>query len=87
MIWHAVGEHWLVMVAGAANFTAGVIGLLFAAQIPDSVLVGVALFVAGTGTALISWSLATVVSLARVVSRLEATVEDHERRLSRTEDR
>lgn len=87
MIWHALGEHWVVLVAGAANFTAGVFGLLFAAQIPDSVLVGVALFVAGTGTALIGWSLATVVSLARVVSRLEATVEDHERRLTRTEDR
>lgn len=87
MIWHMMSEHWLVMVAGALNFAAGVFGLVFAAQIPDSVLVGVALFVAGTGTALIGWSLATVVSLARVVSRLEATVEDHERRLSKAEDR
>lgn len=85
MIWEALWEHWVVMAAGAANFTVGVVSLVFAAQIPDSVLVGVALFVAGTGTALIGWSLATVVSLARVVSRLEATVEDHERRLSRSE--
>ena len=52
MIWNMVSEHWLVMVAGALNFAAGVFGLVFAAQIPDSVLVGVTLFVAGTGTAL-----------------------------------
>lgn len=85
MIWQTVSEHWLVVIGGALNFAAGVFGLLFAAQVPDSVLAGVALFVAGTGTALIGWSLATVVSLARVVSRLEATVDDHERRLQKVD--
>lgn len=85
MIWQVVTEHWLVVVGGALNFAAGVFGLVFAAQVPDSVLAGVALFVAGTGTALIGWSLATVVSLARVVSRLEATVEDHDRRLGKVD--
>jgi hypothetical protein len=83
VIWHTITEHWLVVIGGALNFAAGVFGLLFAAQVPDSVLAGVALFVAGTGTALIGWSLATVVSLARVVSRLEATVDDHDRRLTK----
>ena len=78
-------EHWVVAVAGALNFAAGVLALALGAQINDSVLAGIALFVAGTGTALIGWSLATVVSLARVVSRLEATVEDHERRLQKVD--
>lgn len=85
MIWQAVTDHWLVVLGGALNFAAGVFGLLFAAQVPDSVLAGITLFVAGTGTALVGWSLATVVSLARVVSRLEATVEDHERRLAKVD--
>ncbi len=82
MIAH-MAEHWVVAVAGALNFTAGVVALVFGAQINDSVLAGIALFVAGTGTALIGWSLATIVSLARIVSRLESKTEELEFRLEK----
>ncbi len=76
MIAH-MAEHWVVAAAGALNFTAGVVALLFGAQINDSVLAGIALFVAGTGTALIGWSLATI------VSRLESKTEELEFRLEK----
>lgn len=76
-------EHWLVVIAGAFNFTAGVLALMFSAQVPDSVLAGVALFIAGTGTALIGWSLATIVSLARIVSKLESKTEELEFRIEK----
>ncbi len=78
-----MNDHWLVAVAGSLNFMAGLFALMFAAQVPDSVLVGIGLFIAGTGTALVGWSLATIVSLARIVSRLESKTEELEFRLSR----
>lgn len=78
-----MAEHWIVAVAGLLNFTAGVFALLLGAQVSDSVLAALALFVAGTGTALIGWSLATIVSLARIVSRLESKTEELEFRLER----
>lgn len=80
---HNMAEHWVVAVAGALNFTAGVVALVFGAQINDSVLAALALFIAGTGTALVGWSLATIVSLARIVSRLESKTEELEFRLER----
>lgn len=76
-------DHWVVCVAGVFNFAAGVLALVFAATVPDSVLVGVGLFIAGTGTALVGWSLATIVSLARIVSRLESKTEELEFRIER----
>lgn len=76
-------DHLWVVAAGVLNFTAGLFALVFAASVPDSVLVGVGLFIAGTGTALVGWSLATIVSLARIVSRLESKTEELEFRLSR----
>lgn len=79
----ALFEHWVVALAGAFNFAAGVVALVLGAQINDSVLAGIALFVAGTGTALIGWSLATIVSLARIVSRLESKTEELEFRLEK----
>ena len=82
MISHLM-EHWVVAVAGALIFAAGVLALALGAQINDSVLAGIALFVAGTGTALIGWSLATIVSLARIVSRLESKTEELEFRITK----
>lgn len=78
-----LADHWVVALAGAFNFTVGVLALVLAAQVPDSVLVGMGLFIAGTGTALVGWSLATIVSLARIVSRLESKTEELEFRLER----
>lgn len=78
-----MADHWVVCIAGALNFAAGVVALVLGAQINDSVLAGIALFVAGTGTALIGWSLATIVSLARIVSRLESKTEELEFRLEK----
>lgn len=72
----------VVAVASTANMIAGTL----AAEVNDGVLVGLGLFVLGTGTGIIGWALVLVVKLSNIVNRLEVTAEDHERRIARVED-
>lgn len=74
----------VVALMSTANAAAGVVGL-FAAEVNDGVLAGVALFVLGTGTAIAGWALVLLVRLSNLVAGLERTAEDHERRLARVE--
>lgn len=65
------------LAVAAWAFAASVVG----AKVNDGVLVTAVLFVLGAGTGIAGWALVLLVRLSNVVSRLEATAEDHERRL------
>lgn len=69
-------------VVGAAL---GLTAFIFGAEVNDGVLATVALFVVATGTAIAGWALILLVKLSNVVSKLEVTADDHERRLTRVE--
>lgn len=75
----------VVAVLSTVNIVVGWVALMFAAEVNDGLLTGIALFVLGTGTGIVGWALVLLVRLSNVVSRLEATAEDHDRRLSRLE--
>lgn len=82
---HAASAGWslaVVAVASTLNAVVGVLAVVFAAEVNDGVLAGAALFVLGTATGILGWALVLVVKLSNVVSKLEVTSEDHERRLS-----
>lgn len=84
-LWHAAVEHAVVAVVATVNLlVAGVAGVaqLVGAQVNDGLLTGAVLFVLGTGTGIAGWALVLLVRLSNVVSRLEATAADHERRLT-----
>lgn len=59
------------------------IASLFAAEVNDGVLAGMVLFVLGIGTGIVGWALVLLIRLSNIVSKLETTTEDHERRLSK----
>lgn len=69
-------------VVGAAL---GFVAVILGAEVNDGVLATVALFVVATGTAIAGWALILLVKLSNVVSKLEVTTDDHERRLTRVE--
>ena len=77
----------IVAVAATLNVAAAVMAPLFAAEVNDGVLAGLALFVLGTGTGIVGWALVVLVRLTATVARLEGTTDDHERRLGNLEPR
>lgn len=84
-LWHAAIEHAVVAAVATANLVVATIaGLvqLAGAEVNDGLLTGAVLFVLGTGTGIAGWALVLLVRLSNVVSRLEATADDHERRLT-----
>lgn len=72
----------VVAVASTANAAVGALVAVVGAEINDGVLASLTLFVLATGTGIIGWALVVVVKLSNIVSKLEVTTEDHERRLS-----
>lgn len=85
LAWQMAHDHLWAAVASTSAWLAGT-GVLFAqmlgAQVNDGVIVGVALFIAGTLTTFLGWLAVVVVRATQVLARLEATAEDHERRLT-----
>lgn len=82
---HAVSAAASVVVAVFSTLNIVVGWVALAAEVNDGVLTGIALFVLGTGTGIVGWALVLLVRLSNVVSRLETTAEDHDRRISRLE--
>lgn len=83
-LWAAALDHALVAFLATVNLavaTAAGLVQLVGAEVNDGLLTGAVLFVLGTGTGIAGWALVLLVRLSNVVSRLEATAEDHERRL------
>ena len=72
----------VVAVASTLNGAVAVAVAVLGAEINDGVLASATLFVLATGTGIIGWALVVIVKLSNIVSRLEVTTEDHERRLS-----
>ncbi len=72
----------IVAVASTANAAVATLVAVVGAEINDGVLASLMLFVLATGTGIIGWALVVVVKLSNIVSKLEVTTEDHERRLS-----
>lgn len=72
-------------VLSTANLIAGVGTWVFAAEVSDGALVAAGLFVMGTATAIAGWALVLLVKLSGIVAKLEATADDHERRIARIE--
>lgn len=72
----------IVAVASTANAAVAALVAVVGAEINDGVLASATLFVLATGTGIIGWALVVIVKLSNIVSRLEVTTEDHERRLS-----
>lgn len=81
-MFHHLSDLFWLKAASTANALVGM-GGLFAAEVNDGLLVGAVLFVLGTGTGIVGWALVLLVRLSNVVSKLETTAEDHERRLTR----
>lgn len=87
MIGHLVGaahDHAIAAMVATVNLAVAAVAFaarLVGAEVNDGVLVTAVLFVLGTGTGIAGWALVLLVRLSNVVSRLEATTEDHERRL------
>lgn len=87
-MWHSAYDHAIVAVAATTNLViAAAAATLRAigAEVNDGFLVAAFVFVLGTGTGIAGWALLLLIRLSNVVSRLEATTEDHERRISRVE--
>jgi hypothetical protein len=85
MMWQAVHEHTAAAAAAAVSWVAGgavMFAQVVGAQVNDGVIVGVALFIAGTLTTFLGWLAVVVVRATQVLARLETTAEDHERRLT-----
>jgi hypothetical protein len=83
-LWHAAAEHVVVACVATVNLmVAGVAGVvqIIGAEVNDGLLTGAVLFVLGTGTGIAGWALVLLVRLSNVVSRLETTADDHDRRL------
>ncbi len=74
------GWAWILLSAQAAASVVGLAGVL-GAEVNDTVLAGVALFVGGIFVSIIGWSLVLLVRMSNVVSRLEEQGKDHERRI------
>lgn len=81
----AARDHAVTAVVATLNVVVGVTAALFGAEINDGLLTGAVLFVVATGTGIAGWALVLLVRLSNIVARLEATGEDHERRLGRLE--
>ena len=85
MAWQAAHEHTTAAVMGFLSWLGGT-AVMFAqvigVEVSSSVIVGVALFISGTLTTFLGWLAVVVVRATQVLSRLETTAEDHERRLT-----
>lgn len=80
--------HSKVMLVSTVDLVLGAIGgaaWLLGAEVPDGALVGGVLFVLGTGMGVMGWALVLLVKLDGLVSAMQATGEDHERRLNNLE--
>ena len=85
LVWQSAHDHALAAFAASVSWLGGS-AVLFAqvlgAQVNDGVIAGVALFIAGTLTGFLGWLAVVVVKATQVLARLEATADDHERRLT-----
>ena len=85
LIWHSVNDHALAALASAASWLGGtgvLVAAVFGAQVDTTVIVGVAMFIAGTLVTFLGWLAVVVVRATQVLARLEGQSEDHERRLN-----
>lgn len=60
-------------------------GYLMASEVPDAALQGIGAFAAAVFIAMASWALMQLVSLARIIARLDERTNDHDRRLDQIE--
>lgn len=84
-IWQATHDHVAAAAMAAISWISGagvLVAQVLGAQVNDGLILGVALFIAGTLTTFLGWLAVVVVRATQVLSKLETTAEDHERRLS-----
>lgn len=80
------------LALGVAWFTAGASALavefvhVVAAQVNDSLLVGVALLALSTGTAIFAWVFKLLLDVRTSQTRSEEQVKEHDRRLTHLEE-
>ena len=90
MMWGQVSDHLLAATFSALSFAAGSVMLtagVLGAQVPDGVVVGVSLFLAGTMVSFIGWLALSVVRVSSLVAEMSAQVREHERRLNTSDTR
>lgn len=81
-------DHARVLIVSTIDLALGAVGgaaWLLGAEVPDSALVASVLFVLGTGLGVMGWALVLLVKLSNLVSGMQKTDDDHERRLNALE--
>ena len=87
MIHHLIDagrDHLVAAVVSTVNIVVGVLAgvvQVVGAEVNDGLLTGAVLFVLATFSGIAGWALVLLVRLSQMVSRLETTADDHERRL------
>lgn len=87
-MWHhlldAGRDHVVAACAASVNLAVGVVAgvvSIVGAEVNDGLLTGAVLFVLASFSGIAGWALVLLVRLSQVVTRLEATADDHDRRL------